>query len=213
MNIGAAVGGLIGGLIGAAVWAAIVFFTGYEVGYVAWGVGLAVGFGVVQGSGGALDMSTAVLAVVITVASLALGKYAATHFWVEQSIEEINNEPMPVEYLISYEADDVIAARIDAGTAVEWPEGVDPNMAYVEADYPGDVWAEAVGVWEDLDADGKAARRGRAEGSRADNLEAGRSEMVMGALKDSFSPIDLNFFALAIATAFKMTNGAEVEAA
>jgi hypothetical protein len=72
--IGAFIGGLVGGVIGAGIWAAIVYFTGFEIGIVAWGIGLLVGFGALVLSGGRAGAAGGVIAAVLALGAVLLGK-------------------------------------------------------------------------------------------------------------------------------------------
>jgi len=195
--------GLAAGALGTAAWAAVVHFTGYEIGYLAWGIGFIVGLGVAMGSKGQGDLLTGVVAVVISVLSILAGKYAAAYIQVEQALStetmEINDE-----LLISYKADDIVNERIAAGEEVLWPEGVDADYAAQEADYAADIWAAADGRWSAMTAADQDLFRGQIRAERQANFDSYRPQARTDIFMESFAMIDLIFFGLAIATAFKL---------
>jgi len=209
-TIGGIIGGLIGGLVGALIWAGISAWTGYEIGWIAWGIGGLVGLGCVKGGKGG-GVPVAVIAVVITILSLVAGKYAAIEFilagqvgnkdeFIETAIAELDGEDLVISYL----ADDIIQERISRGEAVEWPEGSLPDEAAEQADYPPDIWTEAVSEWEHRSADDKAAYREELSEQMRINIDAWYDEVSMIGFADSFNLMDLIFFGLAVVTAFQI---------
>lgn len=77
------VGSVIGGVIGGAIWGAIAYFTGYEVAWIAIGVGVLCGAGMMAGIDSEdAGMMSGIIAVVIALASIAGGKFAAIHFTI-----------------------------------------------------------------------------------------------------------------------------------
>jgi hypothetical protein len=79
----AALAGLVAAIVGAVVWGLIVRWTDYEVGFVAWGIGFIVGTAVVLGAQGARGVPLQVIAVVLAVVGVVLGKYLA-FVWIGQ---------------------------------------------------------------------------------------------------------------------------------
>ncbi|HEX9722674.1 MAG TPA: hypothetical protein VGC53_00140 [Vicinamibacteria bacterium] len=209
----AVVAGVVGGAIGAAVWAAVGYYTGYEVGWIAWGIGGLVGVAVRLVSNPGTDPMTGqtlpenprvpgVIAAVIAIAAVVAGKYAVIHV----TLPEAMNEELNDEVLISYLADDVAYERSEAGEPVDWPEGVDPDYAYQESDYPTEVWREATERWNGMSQSERESMRGLILASYDENL----SGMGTQALLSSFNLFDLLWFALAGWTAFKIgSSGAE----
>ncbi|MFT5052582.1 MAG: hypothetical protein ACI8QZ_004018 [Chlamydiales bacterium] len=195
--------GLIAGAIGTAAWAAIVHFTGYEIGYLAWGIGFIVGLGVAMGSKGEGDLITGALAVVISVLSIVAGKYAAAYIQVEQAFSA---EAMEVrdEFLISYKADDVVEEPILAGETVSWPEGVSAETAAEELDYSADIWIAADGRWNAMTVADQELFRADTLALRQAHFDSFRPQARTDIFTESFAMIDLVFFGLAIATAFKL---------
>jgi hypothetical protein len=79
----AALAGLVAAIVGAVVWGLIVRWTDYEVGFVAWGIGFIVGTAVVLGAQHARGLPLQVIAVVLAVVGVVLGKYLA-FVWIGQ---------------------------------------------------------------------------------------------------------------------------------
>ncbi|MEE8156332.1 MAG: hypothetical protein V3T53_15365 [Phycisphaerales bacterium] len=138
--IGGLIGGAIGGLIGAAIWVAIGFWTGYEVGWIAWGIGALVGIGVGVGTkqtGGPLG---AVIAVVLSIAAIAGGKWSVVYLEVA---EWVSGD----ERAISDLADVILAEYEEKGEPLGLSPDADDVETYQEM-YPPNVWSEAAARWQ-----------------------------------------------------------------
>ena len=81
----AGLAGLGAAIVGGIVWGLIVKWTGYEIGFAAWGIGFIVGTAVVFGAQGKRGMPFQVLAVVLAVVGIVLGKYLA-FVWIGQDV-------------------------------------------------------------------------------------------------------------------------------
>ncbi|QEG37944.1 hypothetical protein [Bythopirellula goksoeyrii] len=220
MNYGkAAFFGMIAGLAGAALWAAIAYYANYEIGWLAWGIGLAVGWATVKGAS-AGSPYVGLLAVVITVFSLLLGKVAMVEMVVNndfgdpetvivESIAGLNDE-----MLTSYLADELVTNREEAGEAIVWPEGVDPTQASTQAEYPADIWAGAAEAWQSFTDEEKQDYRVAVEEyireSYAANFGAFQEAVRQEGFLQSFSGMDVLFFGLAICTAFSVGKSGEI---
>ena len=207
--IGALTGGAIAGLVGAAVWAGIAYGTGYEIGWIAWGIGLLVGLGVVVG-GKSPGVAGAVLAVVITVGSILLGKYATVELLLNKELANASadlSKEYTEENYISFLADLIVAEREENGEPVDWPAGVDPSEAMVERDYPADVWREANAKWAELPEERREEFKKAVLEQMQQNIELYvdqmHSQIAQEGFIQSFSGMDLLFFGLAIYTAFQ----------
>jgi hypothetical protein len=197
-----ATAGLIAAILGALAWAAIVYAARLEIGYLAWGIGGLVGFAVAWGTRGG-GAAAAVLAVLLTVVSIAGGKYLAAQWIVNKDIDQlIQDQPTEwsEEYTISFMADEVLEARALAGQ----PAVGDDFSGEAESDYPADVWAEARKRWDAMD---QAGRDGYAQGRRDEfdsNLSEIRREAAMAAFTADLGVIDIVFFVLGVATAWQI---------
>jgi mannose/fructose/N-acetylgalactosamine-specific phosphotransferase system component IID len=80
-------GGLAAAVVGGVVWALIVKTTDYEVGFVAWGIGFAVGTAVVLATGGAKGRPLQIVAVVLALVGVLIGKYLSYAFIVQEEAE------------------------------------------------------------------------------------------------------------------------------
>lgn len=214
MNVGGGIiGGAIFGVVGAVVWGAIAYFTGYEIGWIAWGVGGLVGLGCAWGNKGGGNL-LGCIAVVITVLSILAGKYAAVEFSIRNEIGSENEVVQNIlaelhkeEVVISYLANEIVEERQARGEKIKWPAGVNPEEASEQSDYPRAIWSKAAGRWERMSPEEKEAYRDQiAENVRA-NVQAILSAVSSAGFFASFSVMDLLFFGLAIATAWKFTAG------
>jgi hypothetical protein len=138
---GSIIGGSIGGVVGALIWALIGYSTGYEVGYIAWGIGVLVGLGVAKGSSGQGSTETGLIAVVLALGSILLGKWA----WVEFSYRQYFD---PRDIAIASLADVVIAEHEDKGEPVGRPRTAESDT--IEDEYPSAIWAEATARFDAL---------------------------------------------------------------
>ena len=78
-----ALAGLVAAIAGGIVWALIVRWTDYEIGFVAWGIGFIVGTAVVFGSRNTRGVAFQLIAVLLALIGIAIGKYLA-FVWVGQ---------------------------------------------------------------------------------------------------------------------------------
>lgn len=201
------IAGVVAGLIGAAIWAGIAYAINVESGWVALGIGALVGFAAYRfgHEGGAIS---AVIAVAITILSICGGKYAALHFELNDYLAEegvqASLDPGNEEIFISYVADDVVVEFGEQGKRVAWPGGAAPDYPEAESDYPADVWAVANTRWTQMSGDEQQAFKDQTIADYEAHLAAYRSEVMNEAFKASFGFLDIVFFLLAIATAFKL---------
>ncbi len=210
--IGAIIGGVIAGAIGGAIWAGIAYGTGYEIGWIAWIIGGMVGFGVAAGGkmGGPIAGG---VAVIITIASLLGGKYAAVELTLNKefdagAIADEILEDMTTEQVVSYIADQVHEERTAAGETFQWPDGVDPSAATKASEYPPEIWADAQTRWKAMSPSDRATYREELQDSMRADMEAAmtmfRGEIAKEGFLQSFGLFDIVFFGLAIVTAFKI---------
>ena len=79
----AALAGLAAAIVGGVIWALIVRWSDYEIGFVAWGIGFIVGTAVVFGAQQVRGVPLQVIAVVLALLGIVVGKYLA-FVWVGQ---------------------------------------------------------------------------------------------------------------------------------
>ena len=152
--MGAIIGGLVAGIVGAVIWAAITILAQVEVGYVAWGIGALVGFGTSLGSRGG-GVAPALIAVLITVASIAGGKYAAIKYYTS----DMDSSG------IAYTGEDAVASLIyempeeQKKEFESLPEVDEANYEdeIVSNDFPPEVWAWGQAQWADMSDDEQSA--------------------------------------------------------
>jgi hypothetical protein len=80
--------GLVAAVVGGIVWGLIVKVSDYEIGFAALGVGFIVGTAVVLGAGGRRGLPYQVVAVVLALLGILLGKYLAFVWSVNDQAEE-----------------------------------------------------------------------------------------------------------------------------
>lgn len=198
---------LVGGAIGAAIWAGITYFTGYEIGWIAWGVGVAVGFAVRVSAGNEQGVGPGAMAVIGVLLALLAGKYAAVHLIVGR---EIGNMPevavSPADLQIGI-ADDVVAEMTEQGKTLVWPAGQSVETAEEAAHYPPEVWAEAERRWNELPPAEQQQQIAERKTLIQEFSGAIQEMATREGFADSFSPMDLLFFGLAVFSAFKIGSG------
>ena len=217
-RLGALAGGVIAGSIGALVWAGIAYFTGYEVGWVAWGVGGLVGFGVVLGNSGNRSRAAGIIAVVITVMALMAAKYTTVQLVLSDGseiTEALVSGLQDDELVVSYIADDVVVEFMSDDIPVHWPVGVDPSQATTQVEYPADVWTIAQSRWDGMALAEREEYRSSLKEMVTANLALAldelRGELAQVGFIGSFGFLDIIFFGLAIATAYKVAAVAATE--
>lgn len=205
--IKAAIGGVIGGAIGAAIWVAVVYFTNYEIGWIAWGVGITTGLGVAAACKDG-EMVTGVLAAMIAIVALLAGKYMVVEItfgdgaseFLEQYRAEVTDET-----LIDAIAEQIIEEREAAGEPIDWPD-IPPAMPEEMAAmmYPDDVLAEAKARWEGMLPSEQDDYREAHLQYVEDTVAYFDDEIKKEGFKESFGVLDIVFFGLALASAFKL---------
>jgi hypothetical protein len=86
----AALAGLAAAVVGGIVWALIVRWTEYEIGFVAWGIGFLVGTAVVFGAREARGIPLQVLAVVLALVGIVIGKYLSFVWLIQDELPGLN---------------------------------------------------------------------------------------------------------------------------
>ena len=84
LSVGA---GLVAAIVGGVLWGVIVKASDYEVGIVAWAIGFAVGTAVVLASRGAKGRALQVVAVVLALVGILLGKYLTYALLVQEELD------------------------------------------------------------------------------------------------------------------------------
>ena len=190
--------------VGALVWFGIAKATHREIGWIAWGVGIAAGFGMMIGYNGT-SVSAGAVAAMFSVAGILLGKWMVFSSVVlpifsgmlSKASGEIADEDKLHVYVVNKQLE---KKGLNADTATD---------AQSEA-----AGKEAEQVIAKLDAKTKAAETAKARESFK-RFEASVMDQIPKStlfFKMMFDPIDLLFFVIAIASAFKVaTFGGEVD--
>jgi hypothetical protein len=201
------IGGLIGGIVGAAIWAAITYFTNMEIGWIAIGIGFVVGLGVRVLAGEEVGAGLGVMAALIAVVSIVAGKYAAIELMLARDVADETAMAVTAEQFIVENADVVVGEWEADGKTVAWPPGMTIEDAIEESHYPPEIWAEAKSRWDALGAEAQQQQIAEREALMDEFTDAMMGEIKQAAFKESFAPLDLLFFGLAVVTAFKVGSG------
>ncbi|QDU72293.1 hypothetical protein Pan265_21570 [Mucisphaera calidilacus] len=211
---------LLAGILGAAIWAGTIYATGYEFGLMAWGIGLLVGGAALVSVGDAANASTGVLAVIVTLVSITLGKAMIVEIYVQEYMAEsemfdidgeISRIETDVDYLVTFIADEIVWEYQTAGKPLKWPGGEEPEEFDSPDVYPDDVWMEAEDVWSGMDADEQETFRTETIERMRMGHEAGMALVGIGGriagFIGSFGLLDILFYLLAMGSAYKMGSG------
>ena len=80
-------GGLVAAVVGGVAWGLIVKISDYEVGFVAWGIGFLVGTAVVLAAGGARGRHLQIVAVLLALVGILIGKYLSFALITQEEAE------------------------------------------------------------------------------------------------------------------------------
>lgn len=129
--------GAVTAVVAAGVWMAISVYANYEFGIIAWAVGAAVGFAVFAGSGRIGGTGLGLLAVVLALGGIALGKFGAAYSIVQGAFDD-------KEIAVSAIADEIVHQReLETGNPVPMPYVRDEDADSYADFYPADVWSQA----------------------------------------------------------------------
>ncbi len=199
--------GLIAGIVGAIAWATIMFYANAEIGYLAWGIGGLVGFAVAFGHQGGGAAAGAV-AVLITVLSICGGKYVGADWAVGKAFAEeaMFENPSDTEFSedqkIGMIAEEEFDAAVKRGEHAEFEPAIESEDP--KAYYPAEVWDQATASWNAMSAEQrqeKISSRIALMNELAKNI---RSQFAWETFKASFNVLDIVFFCLGIATAWRI---------
>ena len=221
--LGGIVGGLVAGAIGAGIWAAISYYGNVEIGWIAWGIGGLTGFGVLLGCGRAGGFLTGMIAVLISVASICGGKYAAVHFAIadaeatvtKQMEDEIAKTHTDDDSFLLVVADEVATEWMESGKSIAWPNNKELEDRDSEEDYPANLLKEARSRWTAMNADERESFKQAVETEMRAGLAAAfsqaRGEYADKGFADSWGILDIVFVLLAVGTAFKLGSASTTE--
>lgn len=199
-------GGSIAGLMGAIIWATIIYFTDRELGLVAWGIGGLVGFGVlsaIQMTGGGASPGAGVIAAVISVFSIFLGKAVGIYLLLQGMFVPLADTELLVDDLIF----DIVVEEIYVEYEENGTEDDEIDYELVEKEAEKRIQhakPEQKAKWEAEAAIQKAEFEQALQGGGGTLL--GVFIAVLGAIF-SVGILDILFFGLAIATAYKLASG------
>lgn len=208
MSVTQIAAGLAVSFLGAIVWASIAYFAHVEIGWIAWGIGAAIGAAVAfAGRNGTM---AGILAVVMTVVSLLVGKFLV----VEMQVRDFN-AGMQAMLKSDGEPDyqEMLAARIaekkeEAGEEIAWPE-MDETTDFASLTaaemFPQDIWEDAGAMAAQL-SDEEKAELDQQHADQMEEADQGLVDINNQLRKDgfinSFGVFDVIFFLLGVATAW-----------
>ncbi len=199
--------GIAGGVAGAVLWGIIVAATGFEIGWIAWGIGALVGAGVAWGSAG--GAAWGVVAVIISVLSILGGKVVAMEIVLDKEVKSVSADvssriDSDPEFVVSWLADAIVVKMDEQGKTINWPQDADPENPQGAGDYPPEVWSQAQSQWDAMDAQKKEEFKETIRRQANDNVKMMANSIKSEGFLASFGPMDIVFFLLAIATAYKI---------
>lgn len=150
------IGGCVAGLLGAAIWGGIAYQFNVEFGWIAVIVGLLCGIGTGFGARGEGGTVVGVIAAVIALGSIALGKYMAVTWTVNDifgmdEFSQISLGEVDESLILTRVADDISRDFLDAGRDIDWPN---PEIFIAAAefpdDFPDDVVDDTFEIWDEM---------------------------------------------------------------
>ncbi len=205
------VGGLIGAAAGVIIWVLVGYFAHYEVGWIAWAVGFLAGLGVRYAAylgGEDASVGKGILAVLIAIAAIFTAKllvFTLLVGWSDRApLRELADHiRFDQEGMIAHTADGIVKQMTARGESVAWPAGVTPGKASRQADYPPEIWQQAETAWSQLSPDQQKEQERMWISFAMVVSQAARRPQF----DDTFHPLDLLWFGLAIVTAYKVGVG------
>ncbi len=199
------IAGTIGAAIGTIAWIVVGYF-GYEVGWIAWGVGFLAGLGVRVVAGEENEGAVpGVIAAVIAIIAVLIGKYCVASILVNSALAEIGDlKVTDMDVMIAQEADAYAEELSADGTEVKWPKAAEDEDALLEDQYPAEVWTEGERRWHALSKDEQQDKIGQHEEFMASLMGELVASTQMEVFKESFTPWDFLWFGLALVTAFRV---------
>lgn len=222
--------GLGGGLVGTLLWAGFIWRLETMSGYMAILVGVCVGTGVRLGaSKWDYGWGPALCASLIAFLSLVIGKIIGVMMLIGSVGHEIVEYQQEYAAYVTHEnyqvqiiADEIMTEAWEQGREfpepddLDWSEDDSLDPETVSRLYPDEVWSQAEQRWQALPA---AEREQRLAETRAeaqailddaaefDEAFEGRSLALQADMPEMFHPLEIVFFILAIAAAFRIAAG------
>lgn len=212
MNVFPALGGgIVAGALGAALWAAISYYLNAEIGWVAWGIGAAVGYCVRLGARELTGPVPAVIAVGLSLLSIAAGKYALIAVHIANAVV-----PVP-EFQDSdaqfHQATQLVQQQTEAGNPPTWPEGKTLENAASLDDFPEEVRQQVRNEWEQMTPAERSAKKDAIRQEVLKAFDGFKQDMQWQLFQQQFGPYDLLWFGLAAFTAWQLGFGEPKRAA
>ncbi|MDX2131789.1 MAG: hypothetical protein SFY69_07040 [Planctomycetota bacterium] len=197
-------GALAGAGGGAAAWAAVSYFFGLEAGLLAWGLGILAGIGMAWGTEGKGSRGAGVMAALVAVLGIFVGKFVGAHFIAQDWAREMTSA--------MGEDSGQFALRLQVAQEME-----DAGQYMSDAEdgeiFPPEVIAEADRRWRSLSPDEQAALSAEQQPA-AETMESGVSivaTVIVFIL--SFGFFDILWITFAVGSAYRLgrMNSAERE--
>ncbi len=184
-------GALAGAMAGAAAWAAVAFFLGLEAGMLAVAVGALAGLGMAWGTDRRGRMGAGVLAAVVAMLGIFVGKFMGAHFtaqaWAQEHASYLSGDPAQLGLCVS-----VMAELSERGVEFSCPTGYSL--------FPPEVLREVERRWAVM----SPSERMEYSTKEAAAIQSGLATMTsVMAFFGSFGVFDLLWFPLAMVGAYK----------
>jgi len=163
----ALVGAAVGGGIAVVGWIVVVSATQLEYFVLALLLGFLPGFGAALLAGKHKGTVTGLIAAAVTLVAIPSAKFGAMSFINQSYIDEFTEELVGMfdeTWMSDNEAKQRLAYRASIraernGENLEWPEGMDSNLAFGFLDYPASITGPIRDNWNALDPVAKEARK------------------------------------------------------
>jgi hypothetical protein len=197
--------GLAAGLIAGLIWGGLAYGIGRELGFIAWGVGALVGIAVRFMSGGEDGPKFGIVAILIAVASIFLGKFFCV-LLIENRIKNAGNEVLNET---EFDEEDGIE-DLYKNVADEWL--AKKKQVYVNGDAKGKQYTPAVKNeakkrWKALPKEEQDKIIANLKAKLKEGITRLENKATAGLFAKMFSPYDLIWFPLAALSAFKLGSG------
>lgn len=205
--------GVFAGAASAVIWAAISYSVNFEIGFVAWGVGALVGAAMGYGAATQANNGTGLVAVVIAVASILIGKYSAVQLDVrstrpttQQYVANYRNEIQNSDRkIIASIAGGIVHEKTLAGEELEFPEVEFAKDTVIGPEhFPKGIWDQAQAKWDSFDDQEKLAYRKKLIIRISQLYEQDLARYKQHQFARSFGLFDIVFFMLAMFTAYRL---------
>jgi predicted Zn finger-like uncharacterized protein len=194
--------GLVGGAIGGVLWVAVAVGLQRQLGIIAWGVGALTGLGVAMAAGRRAGTGTGVLAAGLAVCVIFASKLVVAILFVNQWAARLEVPAERETQIVFQEAATIAEEQEKKGVKLKWPPGKSLEDATELADFPEEIAKQAQKNWDE-----QTPRMKEIQKNMGQIAQTGRAFVIAIAFIGSFGGLDLLWFFLAMASAFRLGRG------